>query len=125
MLTVLLITSYNILPFRFGNILINEFHTVHLFSGPGNPESPTLAFIDLRAIHDMRRKSLWFSKSRKYNDPVSRMRDKRLRRLRPKDDAEDPYIAALLIGLAQEQRVCDRESARESGPCFRVRPVLQ
>jgi len=44
------------------------------------------------------------------NPPVSRRTQKQLRRITPDNCYEDPYIAALLIALAQEQRLCEKGS---------------
>ncbi|KAK0655453.1 hypothetical protein B0T16DRAFT_12554 [Cercophora newfieldiana] len=44
-------------------------------------------------------------KHRRPNPPGTRVINKQLRRITPDDPREDPYIAALLIALAQKQRV--------------------
>jgi len=40
------------------------------------------------------------------NPPGARIINKQLRRITPNDPRQDPYIAALLIALAQQQRLC-------------------
>jgi hypothetical protein len=52
---------------------------------------------------------------RRLNPPGSRRVQKQLRRLAPKDPREDPYLAALLIALAQEQRLRSDRECGESG----------
>jgi hypothetical protein len=42
------------------------------------------------------------------NLPIARLRQKQLRRLQPPAKVEDPYIVAILIALAQEQRQVNR-----------------
>ncbi|KAK0655391.1 hypothetical protein B0T16DRAFT_10383 [Cercophora newfieldiana] len=52
--------------------------------------------------------------SRRINPPGSRRAQKLLQRLSPADPCEDPYLVALLIAMAQEQRM-DREVDCDSG----------
>jgi hypothetical protein len=42
------------------------------------------------------------------NPPIVRLRRKRLRLLQPPVEVEDPYIVAILIALAHEQRQVNR-----------------
>jgi len=47
---------------------------------------------------------------RRANLPVSHRTQKQLRRITPDSRYEDPYIAAVLIALAQEQGLCEKAS---------------
>ena len=78
---------------------------------PSQPPPPAqLAYLDLSEIAQHRRTKLAgpappMGARRRPNAPGFRRVQKQLRRLAPKDRREDPYLAALLIALAQEQRL--------------------
>lgn len=52
----------------------------------------------------LRNQSIPFPPGNRSNYPIGRLRRKRLRQLQPAVQAEDPYIAAILIALAQGLR---------------------
>jgi hypothetical protein len=57
---------------------------------------------------ELRDDSIKIRTCNRLNPPVVRLRRKRLRLLQPPVEAEDPYIVAILIALAQEQRQVNR-----------------
>jgi hypothetical protein len=63
---------------------------------------------------------------RRDNRPIERHKRKKLQRVRPRDPFEDPYIAAVLIALAQEEQRCrgksNRNGANKTATCA---PSLQ
>jgi hypothetical protein len=86
--------------------------------------------MDLDTLQPMRKKffyqrkfrSCFYDSSQKQyriNRPVSRLIRKLLRRLQPVNELEDPCIAAVLIALAQEQYLAQKQlsgSGARSGP---------
>ncbi|KAK3933438.1 hypothetical protein QBC46DRAFT_402393 [Diplogelasinospora grovesii] len=62
-----------------------------------------LAYLDLGATQLRRNNSVPIPKCRLPNPPTIRLQLKRRQRLQPAKDFEDPYIAAVLIALAQKQ----------------------
>ncbi|KAK3369242.1 hypothetical protein B0T24DRAFT_357233 [Lasiosphaeria ovina] len=69
-----------------------------------NGDIPVLACVNLDTARWMRDMTVNGRSPRQPNDPVSRIRQKKLDRLTPPIEAEDPYLVAVLIALAQEQR---------------------
>ncbi|KAG8404894.1 hypothetical protein J3459_022350 [Metarhizium acridum] len=71
-----------------------------------------LACINLGTVRALRNEYIWqrnplYLKRRKVqipNRPVAGLRNKKLKRLKPAVDAEDPYILGVLMALAQKQR---------------------
>lgn len=61
----------------------------------------------------LRHDSIKIPRCNKVNPPIARLRQKRLRRLKPPTEVEDPYIVAILIALAQEQRQVNRRQGTE------------
>ncbi|KAK4676067.1 hypothetical protein QC764_0084640 [Podospora pseudoanserina] len=94
------------LNFQFSRRVVASLATDALFSPVPTP--PRLAYLDLEAAQRRRDKSISLFRSRRLNSPVARAQHKRQRRLRPAKDIEDPYIAAVLIALAQEQSYQDQ-----------------
>ncbi|KAI1183600.1 hypothetical protein F5B17DRAFT_119546 [Nemania serpens] len=66
--------------------------------------APTFACLDLRAVGSCRDKSSKMPRCNRRNPPVDTVRQKWQRRLRPSSEVEDPYIATVLIALAQQRR---------------------
>ncbi|KAL6880935.1 hypothetical protein J3F83DRAFT_15825 [Trichoderma novae-zelandiae] len=64
---------------------------------------PVAGFIDRSHIELLRKDSLGY-RSRHYNPPILRLYNKKWRKLSPPDPLYDPYIVALLIGVAQQKR---------------------
>lgn len=77
--------------------------------------APTLACLDLKCTNSNRERSINVSASRGVGGPTTRLWVKHQRRLRPAIEAEDPYIAAILIALAQERRRQDNSSVEAAG----------
>ncbi|KAL6901328.1 hypothetical protein GGI43DRAFT_383658 [Trichoderma evansii] len=69
------------------------------------PEYPICAYIDSGRIEEWRRQSLYLHRCSPQNAPVYAMFSQKLKQLRPANLLKDPYIAALLIALAQYRRV--------------------
>jgi hypothetical protein len=70
-----------------------------------SPNGPAaLAFLDLDTLAKRRDRSVDMPTGNRMNPPVVRIRDKKRARIRPIDKLYDPYVAAVLIGLAQAQR---------------------
>ncbi|KFZ23199.1 hypothetical protein V502_02329 [Pseudogymnoascus sp. VKM F-4520 (FW-2644)] len=101
--------SHELLSFQFGHHVI-DLRTDGLFASTCT--TPSLAYINLDAFHSfrnecIRRKFLGRSAHRRkgtQNSPVARLIDKTRRCLQPEKEAEEPYIVAVLIALAQQQR---------------------
>lgn len=106
---------YNDLFFRFGGCTVNRLSTDRVLSR-GNSGVPHLAFVSLDTIHAIRRKyiSRRYRLGRRHNLPVASLRQRRLSKLEPLCEPEDPYLAAVLIALAQEQRESCRPSQEGS-----------
>ncbi|KAK2592823.1 hypothetical protein QQS21_009491 [Conoideocrella luteorostrata] len=71
-----------------------------------------VAYINMQTVRSLRNEHVWSRNPLwgKPNGPVERLRKKKLRRLQPAREAEDPYIAGVLVALAQEQQ---RERQRQ------------
>ncbi|UKZ64339.1 uncharacterized protein TrAtP1_005556 [Trichoderma atroviride] len=69
-----------------------------------DPEYPIGAYIDRERIAELRKESLHFHMCNPQNAPVYSMLNHKLEQLRPTNPFKDPYIAALLIAVAQERR---------------------
>ncbi|EAQ89719.1 hypothetical protein CHGG_06338 [Chaetomium globosum CBS 148.51] len=80
----------------------------HLRTGgifaPSPNAPPGLAFLDLDAVAKRRDLSVTYQIPHLTSRPVARILHKKLNRIRPIEEIYDPYIAAVLIALAQEQR---------------------
>ena len=60
-----------------------------------------MAYLDLEFVRSRRNASIKVSGGNRPNPPIARLRQKIQRRLNPIMEAEDPYIAAVLVALAQ------------------------
>lgn len=109
-----------VLPFRFGGRTVTYIRTDGIFSA--SLAAPFLAYIHLNTINALREKHVSTRLVRRPNWPVQAVQAKKLDSLRPLNKAEDPYIAAILIALAQEQRsqsrkvTCDDEVEAPTRP---------
>ncbi|KAF5000395.1 hypothetical protein FDECE_11215 [Fusarium decemcellulare] len=72
--------------------------------------APNLAYLDLEAVGSRRDNSVKIPSCNRVNPPIASLRQKRQRRLRPTNEMEDPYIATVLIALAQQRR-CQRDAS--------------
>ncbi|KAK1749576.1 hypothetical protein QBC47DRAFT_395580 [Echria macrotheca] len=88
------------LSFRFGQRVVDTLPTDGLFScSPSSSDPPTLAYLDLGTTAQRRNRRI--VPRTKPNPPMARLQQIHTRRLRPKKETEDPYIAAVLIAMAQ------------------------
>lgn len=93
------------LPFRFDQCPVATLRTDGIFSDSSSSSADaTLAYLDLEKLRLCRNTSIKISTSKRFNPPITRLWQKQQRRLRPTHEEEDPYIAAVLIALAQRQR---------------------
>lgn len=107
-----LLESYNLrrcstsqLYLRVSQRSLASLETDGLFwpDSPASPASPRLAYLDLTTTRLRRNKPITVRKCERHNPPAARLRRKWQRRLQPADEHEDPYIAAVLMALAQAQ----------------------
>ncbi|KAK5994818.1 hypothetical protein PT974_03202 [Cladobotryum mycophilum] len=106
------------LYFNFNQYRARTLHCVSFF--PGNDQEgarlgwvpPVAAFVDQSQIEDQRWKSLYAGPRRRHSKPTSMIFELRLKKITPQNPLRDPYIFALLIGVAQRQRhVVQRKQA--------------
>lgn len=64
---------------------------------------PVAGFIDRSHIELLRKETIGY-RSRHYNPPILRLYNKKWRKISPPEPLYDPYIVALLIGVAQQKR---------------------
>ncbi|KAF5018789.1 hypothetical protein F66182_9207 [Fusarium sp. NRRL 66182] len=90
---------------HFDQRVVSALKTDGAFScSSSRSTAPSLAYLDLETLGSRRDKSVRFSSSNRVNPPIASLREKRQRQLRPLIEVEDPYIAAVLIALAQGRR---------------------
>ncbi|PLN79115.1 hypothetical protein BDW42DRAFT_173584 [Aspergillus taichungensis] len=111
-----ILEAYNIHPQRSDilSFYFNRQHAAHLvtdgiFSSSAAPSS--VAFITFDTIQSLRANHVQPHKSKSV--PVLRQRRKRLQLLDPPNPAEDPYVLAVLIALAQNQRREQQEQKQQ------------
>jgi hypothetical protein len=82
-----------------------------------NSVTPSLAYITFDNIQSLRKKHVYTPPYKIANVPGLRLRQKRLDSLTPQNPAEDPYVVAILIALAQEQqrRLQQQEGSQGEG----------
>jgi hypothetical protein len=73
-------------------------------TSPSGLDPPTLVYLDLKALELRRNTSAGPLRPGEKSLLVNRIRLKQQRRVRPKNALEDPYIAAVLIAMAQARR---------------------
>jgi hypothetical protein len=89
-----------------------------------------VVYLDLSEITRHRKTKLegpalapeWGGGHRHINSPGSRRVQKLLQRLTPADPCEDPYLVALLIAMAQEQRMDPEEDSGSGSDAARLPP---
>ncbi|KFA75403.1 hypothetical protein S40288_10676 [Stachybotrys chartarum IBT 40288] len=96
-------TSYSRIPFDFAERPVCRLSTNGIFA-PAGTAPAALAFLDLYGVRDRRHTSFLGGIGRRLNPPAVRLAFKKLARVRPNHVAHDPYIAAVLISLAQGLR---------------------
>lgn len=95
------------LPFFYDRRIVQTLNTNSAFyysSSPSSAATPILAYIDITTVKSWRKDSIVISRSKQFNSLLARLRQKAVQRLRPTKEWKDPYIAAVLIALAQGQR---------------------
>ncbi|KAK1828094.1 hypothetical protein QBC39DRAFT_158620 [Podospora conica] len=111
-------------PFRFGSHPVATLSTDGVFAPSTDADSTAclMAYLDLETVKSRRNTSVKLSTSRanRLNPPVARLGQKIQRRLRPSNEAEDPYIAAVLISLAQQRRSRHVDSTSDAPKCQKV-----
>ncbi|KAI1084779.1 hypothetical protein F5B20DRAFT_221069 [Whalleya microplaca] len=67
-------------------------------------DAPMLAYVGRRHLHDIRRTCFRVvsAPNDSYNGPVHRLQIRRSKKLIPDDPNEDPYLIAIMIGMAQQ-----------------------
>ena len=104
------------LSFCFNRRKVAALRTDGIFhSSSDSADPPTLAFLDLEAVGSRRDMSVRISSCNRVNLPVDNLRWKHQQRLRPTKEIEDPYIAAVLIALAQQRRCTQSAGAKANG----------
>lgn len=86
------------LQFHFGRRSVCHVRTDGVFSS--EPGFPCLAYSDLESIQSMRRSHIDRPPSSRFDVSMARVRSKKLRRVTPPNELEDPYMAATIIALA-------------------------
>ncbi|EHK26801.1 uncharacterized protein TRIVIDRAFT_62604 [Trichoderma virens Gv29-8] len=95
-----------IIYFRFNKRPVAALRTDGIFIRTSSLiDSPSLAFLNLRSLGIRRDKSIRPKHVKATNPPGYIIREKKQSKIRPVNELEDPYIAATLIALAQEQRI--------------------
>lgn len=104
--------SREFLSFYFDSRIVDDLRTDGIFSY--DAATPALAFVNLDTVRSLRDMSVNGSYSKRPNGPVASLGQKKLDLLKPPNEPEDPYLAAVLISLAQEQR-WRQQQQREAG----------
>lgn len=100
-------------PLHFDGRRFATLSTDGLYSRPSSGSAaPVLAYLDLEAV-GLRRDVSVQPHRRRNNRPVNRLHGKQARRLRPANELEDAYMAAVLIALAQGRRQYWREAGAQ------------
>lgn len=76
----------------------------------------------LLLVSDRRNESIKPTHFKRVNAPAYEIRQRRLRNIQPTNEAEDPYVAAVLIALAQEQQRQRAEAAEKNEGASRKSP---
>ncbi|KAF5856441.1 hypothetical protein ETB97_007333 [Aspergillus alliaceus] len=118
-----ILAAYNICPLHLGCLSFRFNHRIRVPLLPDrvfsrDPGSAIIAYVSYDSIQKLRRSNFHGSRSNRANVPVYNIREKLLRSIQPRNKHEDPYIAAILIGLAQQQR------AREQANQQNIRDVM-
>jgi hypothetical protein len=105
--------SREFLSFFLDSRIVYDLPTDGIFSS--DAATPALAFVNLDTVRSLRDMSVNGSYSKRPNGPVASLGQKKLDLLKPPNEPEDPYLAAVLISLAQEQRWRQQQQQREAG----------
>ncbi|KAL7941401.1 hypothetical protein V8C42DRAFT_335051 [Trichoderma barbatum] len=99
------IDNYSTLSFYFNGRRVAHLHTDGTFLRTSSKlDGPSLAFLNLRSVGIRRDNSIRPRRFKVINPPACNIRRRKQESIRPVNEAEDPYIAAVLIALAQEQQ---------------------
>ncbi|KAI0096930.1 hypothetical protein GGR51DRAFT_542346 [Nemania sp. FL0031] len=112
------------LPFDFKRQTITKLRTNGTYS-PGS-KTASLAYFDLERIKLWRNESIRFTWSKKVEGPVLAIKRKKQHRIQPPNEAEDPYIVAVLIALAQglqRQHQDKKQSVDKPNECLESDPT--
>ncbi|KAH6981743.1 hypothetical protein BKA56DRAFT_584414 [Ilyonectria sp. MPI-CAGE-AT-0026] len=102
------------LPFRFNGHTASVLRTDGVWSI--GSAAPSLAYVDLCNLATQREDRIYCTpRLKRWNQPVSILRSKKLDQHTPSNDAEDPYIMAILIALAREQRRKQQKEGSSTG----------
>lgn len=102
------------LPFRFNGHTASVLRTDGVWSI--GSAAPSLAYVDLCNLATQREERIYCTpRLKRWNRPVSILRSKKLDQHTPSNDAEDPYIMAILIALAREQRRKQQKDGARTG----------
>ena len=104
--------SGEFLSFYFDNRIVDHLRTDGIF--PSDAATPALAYVNLDTVRSLRDMSINWSYPKRPNGPVASLGQKKLDLLKPPNEPEDRYLAAILISLAQEQR-WRQQQRREAG----------
>ncbi|KAH0522842.1 hypothetical protein TsFJ059_006629 [Trichoderma semiorbis] len=93
------------LNFYFNGRHVASLYTYGIFSRTSyEADGPSLAFLSLRDVSQQRNMSIRFPRHVERSSPEYRIAEKNRNSVRPVNEVEDPYIAAVLIALAQKQQ---------------------
>ncbi|PTB50917.1 hypothetical protein M431DRAFT_499039 [Trichoderma harzianum CBS 226.95] len=93
------------LNFYFNGRHVTNLYTYGIFSRTSyEADGPSLAFLSLRDVSQQRDMSIRFPWHVERSSPEYRIAEKKRKNVRPVNEVEDPYIAAVLIALAQKQQ---------------------
>ncbi|KAF7550379.1 hypothetical protein G7046_g8031 [Stylonectria norvegica] len=99
------------LSFRFGQQTVSSLRVDAIYSHRCfSPDAPSIVVLDLNTLQEHRKNTIRRpDPGGRCNSPCAVIQWKKLRNIEPEKELEDPYIVAILIALAQEQRrVLDR-----------------
>jgi hypothetical protein len=93
------------------------------WGGFNYPNYPVCAYIDSGRIEERRKESLHLRLCSPQNAPVYAMLCQKLNNLRPVNPLKEPYIAALLVALAQNRRCALQSYRPEDLSALEIYPV--
>ncbi|KAK0724060.1 hypothetical protein B0H67DRAFT_99207 [Lasiosphaeris hirsuta] len=104
-------------PFRFGfnadRITIPMKAVDCLFTADPRGGTPILAYLNFNAIGKHRKETIGYPGNKRCTNPIcDRIYQAKLCQYTPENKAEDPYIAAVLIALAQQKRIHEVTEAK-------------
>ncbi|KKZ64275.1 hypothetical protein EMCG_09737 [[Emmonsia] crescens] len=82
------------------------------------------AFIDCAQIDELRFERLYHCQGRRHSKPTSALFKLKLKKVTPPEPLHDPYIVALLIAIAHQQRSALRSKCQDTCATFLSRVLL-